>query len=49
MGLFVLPTKTSAAILNSFLQRYSMDTAVGITLTAAMENLQLKLGVMIAC
>ena len=45
MGLEELTTSTAAATINSFLQHYQMDTALGITLTAAIENLQLELGV----
>jgi len=45
MGLLNLVTETASATLNSFLQHYNTDSALGITLSATMENLQLELGV----
>ena len=45
MGLEDLTAETAAATINSFLQHYQMDSAIGVTLTAALENLQLELGV----
>ena len=42
MGLFDLATETTAVTLNSFIQHYSMDSTVGITLTSTMENFQLQ-------
>ena len=45
MGLYNLVTETTSATLNSFLQHYNTDSALGITLSATLENLQLKLGV----
>lgn len=45
MHLFDLTIETTAATLSSLLQHYNMDTALGITLKAAMEHLQLELGV----
>ena len=44
MGLFDITVETTAATLNSFLQYYNMDMAIRITLTRALENLQLELG-----
>ena len=45
MGLFNLMTKKAVVNLNAFLQHYNPDSAIGITLTTTLENLQLKLGV----
>ena len=45
MGLFNLITETTAATLNSFLQHYNTDLALGITLSVTLENLQLELRV----
>ena len=45
MGLHNLVTETASATLNSFLQHYNTDSALGITLSTTLENLQLKLGV----
>ena len=45
MGLFNLVTETTLATLNSFLKNYNTNLALGITLSATLENLQLKLGV----
>ena len=42
MGLFDLTTKTTEANLNTFLQHYNTDSAVGITLIMTLENLQLE-------
>ena len=44
MGLYDLITETTPSNLNSFLQRYNTDSALGITLTTTLENLQLELG-----
>ena len=43
--LFDLTTETTAANLSMFLQHYDTKSALGITLKAAMEHLQLELGV----
>ena len=43
MGLFNFVTETTAATLNSFLQHYTTDSALSITLSATLENLQLEL------
>ena len=45
MELFDLTTETTAATLNSFLQHYGSNTNIGITLLAALEYLQLEIGV----
>ena len=45
MGLYNLVTDTTAANLNSFLQHYNINSALGITIQATLENLQLELGV----
>ena len=45
MGLEDLTAATAAATINSFLQHYQVDSALGLTLTATLENLQLELGV----
>ena len=47
MGLFGLSTETIAATLDLFLQRYNinMNTAIRITLTTSLENLQIELGI----
>ncbi len=45
MGLFNLPTETTIATLNSFLQHYGTILSLGITLLALMEHLQMELGV----
>ena len=45
MGLFDLTTETASATLNYFLQHYNTDMALGVTLAAALEDLQLELGV----
>ena len=45
MGLYNLVTKTTAANLNSFLQHYNTNSALGTTIQATLENLQLELGV----
>ena len=44
-GLNNLVTETTAANINSFLQHYDIDSALGITLSATLGNLQLELGV----
>ena len=45
MGLHNIVTETASATLNSFLQHYNTNSALGITLSVTLENLQLKLGV----
>ena len=45
IGLYNLVTETTAATLNSFMQHYNTETALGITLTATLEELQIELGV----
>ena len=45
MGLYDLVIETTSATLNSFLQHYNTNSALGITLSATLENLQLELGV----
>ena len=45
MGLHNLVIETASATLNSFLQHYNTDLALGITLSVTLENLQLELGV----
>ena len=45
MCLFGLTAETTAATLNSFLHHYNMGSAVRITLTTTLENLQPELGV----
>ena len=45
MGLYNFVTETTTANLNSFLQYYNTDSALGITFSATLENLQLELGV----
>ena len=45
MELINLPTETTAAQVNCQLQHYGRDTALGDTLTAALEHLQLEIGV----
>ena len=45
MSLFDITTETTAVTLNSFLQYYNADSAVGITLTTTIENFQLELRV----
>ena len=44
MGLYNLVTETTAANLNSFLQHYSTDSVLAITLSTTLEDLQLELG-----
>ena len=44
MELFSLVTETTSATLNSFLQHYNIDLALGITPSATLKNLQLELG-----
>ena len=43
MGLFNLVTETTAATLNLSLQCYNTNSALKITLSATLENLQLEL------
>ena len=43
MELLNLPMETTAAQINSLLQHYGTDTALGHTMTAAMEHLQLEI------
>ncbi|KAK1748959.1 hypothetical protein QTG54_000898 [Skeletonema marinoi] len=45
MELFDLTTEVTAATLNSFLQHFGTNTLIGTTLQAALEYLQLELGV----
>ncbi len=45
MGLNDLPIETIIATTNVFLQHFGTDSALGIMLQAALENLQLELGV----
>ena len=45
MGLYNLVTETTAENLNSFLQHYNTDSALGITFSTTLENLQLEIGV----
>jgi len=45
MGLYDLPTETTIATLNSFLQHYGTGSSLGVTLQASLENLQMELGV----
>ena len=45
MGLYNLVTETTSANINSFLQHYNTDSALGITLSTTLENLQLELRV----
>ena len=45
MGLCNLVTENEAANLNSFLQRYNTESALGITLSTTLENLELELRV----
>ena len=45
MGLYNLVTETTAANLNSFSQHHNTNFELGITLQAALENLQLELRV----
>ncbi len=45
MGLFDLPIETAAATIASFLQHYEMNSALGHNLKAAMEHLQVEIGV----
>ena len=45
MGLYNIVTETAAANLNSFLQHYNTDLALGITLSTTLENLQMELGI----
>ena len=45
MGLYDITTETSAATINMMVQHYGTDSALGITLQASLENLQLELGV----
>ena len=43
MGLYKLTMEMMTATLNVFLQHCNMNTALGIILTATLENLQLQL------
>ena len=45
VGLNSLVAEATTASLNSFLQHYGTETAIGTYLTASLENLQLELGV----
>ena len=45
MGLLDLTTQTTTTALNSFLQHYGTESNLGVTLTAAIENMQLEPGV----
>ena len=45
MELFELPIETTAATISSFLQHYSTGSQIDIALTAAMQYLQLEIGV----
>ena len=45
IGLHDLITEVTAATLSSFLQHYGQPTGLGITLQAALENMQIKIGV----
>ena len=45
MDLNYLPTETTVAQINCLLQHYGTDTALGDTLTAALEHLQVETGV----
>ena len=45
MGSYNLATETATANLNSFLQHYNTYSALGITLSTILENLQLELWV----
>ncbi|KAL7459566.1 hypothetical protein ACHAWC_011573 [Mediolabrus comicus] len=45
MGLFDLPIETAAATISSFLQHYETNSALGHNLKAAMEHLQVEIGV----
>ncbi len=44
ISLHNLTTDITAAILKSFLQHYGQPTGLGITLLAALENMQIKIG-----
>ena len=45
MELLNLPMETAAAQVNCLLQHCGTDSALGDTMTAAMEHLQLEMGV----
>ena len=45
MELLNLPMETTVAQVNCLLQHYGRDSALGDTMTAAMEHLQLEIGV----
>lgn len=45
IGLFSLTTEATGATINSFLQHYGTTSYLGQTLSAALEHLQLELGV----
>ena len=45
MGLLNLPIETTAAQVNCLLQHYGTDSALGHTMMAALEHMQLEIGV----
>ena len=45
MELLNLPIETTAALVNCLLQHYGPDSALGHTMMAALEHMQLKKGV----
>ena len=45
MGLFSLPLEATISSVNLLLQHYGTSTALGVTLTACLENLQVEIGV----
>ena len=45
MGLFSLPLEATVSSVNLLLQHYGTSTALGVTLAACLENLQVELGV----